>query len=307
MRNLFPEFQLNPKINDLRNSSVFFGTSSWKYEGWKGLIYRQSYPADKAFNEKALNEYSEHFSSVGVDHTYYAWPTEKQMTKYYESTPPGFQFVLKATEKVTVFRYPRLPRYGKDAGTTNDSFLNAELFQEQFLNPVSSLKEKLGAIIFEFSTFHPGMIEKGSVFVERLSQFLEKIKKASSVPLAVEIRNSNWLVPQYFEMLIQNQVAHVFNSWTHMPAIADQWDKAKLFDLPFYILRLLLKPGVLYQEAVDSFSPYDRLHQELTDTRLATAALIREALKKTKKTYVLVNNRFEGCAPKTIEAILQLI
>lgn len=298
---------MNPKIDNLRGQSIFFGTSSWKYEGWKGLIYRQSYPTDKAFNENSLAEYGDHFSSVGVDHTYYAWPTEKQMKKYYEVTPRDFQFVLKATEKLTVFRYPRLPRYGKEAGLKNESFLNAELFKDQFLKPVESLKEKLGAIILEFSTFHPGMIERGSVFVDQLSYFLETIRKSSSVPLAVELRNSNWLAPQYFEMLVHHQVAHVFNSWTHMPVISEQWEKAKLFDLPFYILRLLLKPGTLYQEAVDSFSPYDRLHQELSDIRMAAAGIVKEALTKSKKTYVMVNNRFEGCAPKTIEAILNLI
>ena len=84
-------------------------------------------------------------------------------------------------------------------------------------------------------------------------------------------------------------------------------EKAKNHELPFFIARLLLNPGTLYQEAVDSFSPYDRIHQELKESRIAVVHLLFEALNRNIPAYILVNNRFEGCAPKTLEGIFDLI
>lgn len=285
----------------------YFGTSSWKYPGWKGLIYNTPYPSDKNFQETCLEEYSRHYSCVGVDHTYYSWPTSKSFSRYYEQTPESFRFVLKATEKITVFKYPNLPRYGKEAGTLNGSFLNAELFEENFLAPLTPYKDRIGPIMFEFSQFHTGTFSRGSEFVDRLDGFLTKVCRNNDFQFGIEVRNSNWLQPPYFECLVKHQVGHVFNSWTRMPLLDVQHQKAKEFSLPFFIVRLLLNPGTLYQEAVDQFSPYDKLHQELSDIRNSVVDLLSLAFRRQIPVYTLVNNRFEGCAPKTLQGIFSLI
>src|SRR5947199_23451 len=115
---------MDSRLASLREKHVYIGTSSWKYPGWKGLIYKKPYRTEKEFNETCLVEYAENFTAVGVDHTYYAWPTPKAFSHYISQTPPDFRFGLKATEKTTVFQYPKLKRYGKDAGTLNASFLD---------------------------------------------------------------------------------------------------------------------------------------------------------------------------------------
>ncbi|NBX75966.1 MAG: DUF72 domain-containing protein [Proteobacteria bacterium] len=298
---------MDSRIEALKRSGIFLGTSSWKYPGWKGLVYQENYKNEKAFKEESLKEYSHAFSAVGVDHTYYAFPSLQQLVAYEKATPPDFKFVFKAPEHATVFRYPRLPRYGKVAGTLNEHFLDPQHLDDHFLTPLRTLGNKTGAVVFEFSKFRTGTIESGSEFVKRLDTFLSAVRKKTEVPLGVEIRNRNWLVPDYFKVLKANEVAHVFNSWTEMPEIGEQWELCLPFDLPFSIARLLLKPGTAYQTAVDTFSPYDRLHLELTQTRKATMKLIRASLEKGKPGYVLVNNRFEGCAPKTIQALLDLL
>lgn len=295
---------MNNQINILKEKGIWIGTSSWKYAGWKNLIYHHDYKNDKDFSENCLKEYSHTFSSVGVDHTYYNWPSQRVLEKYNEQTPEGFRFVLKATDKITVFKYPKIPRYGALAGKLNPSFLDFELFKKEFMTPALTLNKKLGAIFLEFSHFHPGTIGSGREFVEQLKGFLEHYKSEFDVPLGIEIRNRNWIVPAYFEVLVRNQVGHVFNSWTQMPSLDGQLEAAEPFDLPFYLVRLLLKPGVLYQEAVDKFQPYDHIQEEVSEVRLSAARLVSRALAQNKKTYILVNNRLEGCAPKTIEAIL---
>ena len=67
-------------------------------------------------------------------------------------------FGLKATERVTVVRYPALKRYGKEAGKANPDFLNADVFRAQFLEPLAPFRERLAPVILEFSQFRPGQI-----------------------------------------------------------------------------------------------------------------------------------------------------
>lgn len=297
---------MDERIARLRRRNVYLGTSSWKYAGWKGLVYRKPYRTEKEFNDTCLAEYAEHFTTVGVDHTYYAWPTEPAFSKYVDQTPDGFRFGLKATEKVTVFHYPKLKRYGKEAGKRNESFLDASLFQEKFLLPLEPFKQRLGPIMLEFSQFYPGTIASGSEFVERLDVFFNAVK-GSGFQFSIEIRNANWLKAPYFECLTRHGVAHVFNSWTRMPTILEQLEQSRDAELPMLVSRVLLQPGTKYEEAVEAFSPYDRLQETHPALRQGGAALIRRALDAGVPAYVFVNNRAEGCAPLTIAGILDIL
>lgn len=294
-------------IKTLLKHKIYLGTSSWKYPGWKNLVYRRHYMSEKEFEEKCLEEYAATYTAVGIDHTYYAWPLEKTLKRYAEQTPPEFRFGLKATERVTVFQFPKLKRYGKDAGKINADFLNPELFLENFIDRLSPIQGKIGVIFFEFSHFYPGMIASGSEFVERLSEFFRILRKESCLSFAVELRNQTWLKPEYFRMLQQHEIAHVFNSWTKMPSISAQIAIAKNFPLPFYPARLLLEPGMKYEQAVEAFSPYDKIQNLLPEVRQGAVELILHSLELGVPALVFVNNRCEGCAPKTIEGILEIL
>ena len=298
---------LSEKLRALAQRQIYFGTSSWKYEGWKGLVYHRPYTSEKQFNEECLTEYSGIYPTVGVDHTYYAWPSPTTFEKYVDQTPEDFLFGLKATERVTVFQYPKLKRYGKDAGKINESFLDANLFAENFLAPLEPFKDRLGPIMFEFSQFYPGMIASGSEFTERLEKFLSALRAYPGFQFAVEMRNQNWLKAPYFEMLERQDTGHVFNSWTRMPPIDEQLKAAEKFKPPVYVARLLLEPGTKYEEAVEAYSPYREIQNPLPSVRAATAALVVRAIQFGVPAFVFVNNRSEGCAPRTIEAILELL
>ena len=41
-------------IATLAQKNVFLGTSSWKYPGWRGLVYQQDYASEKEFKQKCL-------------------------------------------------------------------------------------------------------------------------------------------------------------------------------------------------------------------------------------------------------------
>ncbi len=298
---------MKDQLQALAKRQIYIGTSSWKYPGWKGFVYLRPYQSEKKFNETCLEEYAETFSTVGVDHTYYTWPTKKGFEKYLAQVPNHFRFGLKVTEKITVFRYPQISRYGKDAGQTNEHFLDATLFAERFLEPLRPFHQQIGPLMLEFSAFHPGMLESGADFVARLDRFFTELKAEHDFELAVELRNANWLKPAYFDCLARHGVSHVFNSWTKMPPLDEQREAAAPFDLPNFVSRILLQPGTKYQQAVEAFAPYNKICEAQPPLRQAAATLVKRALGMGKPAYVFVNNRAEGSAPLTIAGILDLL
>lgn len=284
---------------------VFLGTSSWKYPGWKGLVYGSDYPSQRAFEQNCLAEYAQVFPTVCADFALYDFPTPRVMETMRRQTPDQFAVSLKVTDRITVKRYPNLPRHGERAGMENPDFLNPTLFIDQFLGPVSALGPKCGAIIFEFSSFGPGSGVTLPVFLRLLDGFLAKI--AGNYAYSVEIRNSEFLAPDYFALLKSHGVAHVLNNWTRMPAIRQQIDTAGVLPAPFAVIRALLKTGRTYQQAVELFQPYDAIKEVNPEIRTGVAATAIRCVQEGKKLYAYINNRAEGNSPKTIEAILDIL
>jgi hypothetical protein len=69
--------------------------------------------------------------------------------------------------------------------------------------------------------------------------------------------------------------------------------------------RFLLKPGRKYEDAVKAFQPYNSTKEINEDARKAGAALIKEGQQDSRrKTFIYVNNRLEGNALGTIEAMV---
>lgn len=284
---------------------ILFGTSSWKYPGWQGMVYNRTYPSRHAFEQTCLAEYATLFPTVCADFALYDFPAARTMRTMYEQTPEHFTVSLKVTDRITVKRYPNLPRHGDRAGKENPDFLNPALFTQEFLGPVSELKGKCGTIIFEFSAFSPESGVTLPVFLRLLDAFFSGI--ARGFAYGVEVRNSGFLTADYFAMLKQHGVAHVLNNWTRMPAIREQIELENVLPAPFAVIRALLQPGRTYQQAVDEFQPYDAIKEVNPEIRDGVATTVIRCVREQKKLYVYVNNRAEGNSPKTIEAILDIL
>ena len=72
--------RLAPMLKALAAQGIYFGTSSWKYEGWLGSIYtperymtRGKFSRRK-FEDECLAEYAETFPAVGGDFSFYQFP-----------------------------------------------------------------------------------------------------------------------------------------------------------------------------------------------------------------------------------------
>lgn len=309
----FPYQSMQVALRSLATEGVFIGTSSWKYTGWIGSVYdEQRYVwrgkvSGSRFEENCLTEYAALFPSVCVDAAYYRFPERDALLRLAAQVNPGFRFSFKVTDDITVKRFPGLPRFGARAGQANPHFLDAELFQAAFLAPCEAIREFMGMIIFEFSPFHRGDFARGREFAGALDRFLAQLPRGWDY--GVEIRNPAFLHPDYFSMLASHGVAHVFNSWTGMPSLKEQWEMPGSITRPECAgARLLLKPGRKYQEAVDAFQPYDEIKDPLPEVRRTASGIVLRGRKLAghHRTFFYVNNRLEGNAPRTIAAILEL-
>jgi uncharacterized protein YecE (DUF72 family) len=260
--------------------------------------------SEARFERTCLEEYAEVFHTVCVDAAYYTFPTEKYLAGLAAQVPEDFKFTFKVTDEITIRHFPKLPRFGPRAGTDNESFLNAPLFVNRFLGPLESIRSNVGVLMFEFSRFYPSDFARGRDFVAALDAFLEQLPKGWRY--GVEIRNRNFLQPEYFACLERHGVAHVFNSWDAMPSLGEQLALPANMPADFVAARLLLKPGRDYEAAVKAFSPYDRIRDAYPEGRTAAVGLMREALKRGRKpALVYVNNRFEGYALATIRKLIE--
>jgi uncharacterized protein YecE (DUF72 family) len=304
--------ELAEQAASLAVQGVYIGTSSWKYPGWCGTIYdraRYEYRgkfAETRFKRDCLAEYAEVFKTVCVDAAYYTFPSQQYLEGMVFQTPDDFLFGLKVTDTITIKKYPKLDRFGEQAGKPNENFLNADLFAKAFLKPCEAVRANIGLLMFEFSRFWPTDYEHGRDFIADLDRFLGQLP--TGWPYGVEMRNRNWLKPEYFECLARHRVAHVLNSWDAMPPIGEQMALPGSRTNPELVAaRFLLKPGRKYEQAVKAFEPYDSIKEENPEARAAGRALIAEgqAAGPKGRTFIYVNNRLEGNAISTIAAVIQ--
>jgi uncharacterized protein YecE (DUF72 family) len=289
---------------DLRH--IRFGTSSWAYEGWQGLVYQRTYPKSR-LSQDTLAEYAAYatdgvplFSTVGIDHSFYRPAGATQLAHYAEQVPEHFRFCSKVWEEITIPAYANVPRYGAKAGKPNPRFLDSGAFRDLVLAPAQEgLKSKLGPFIFEFQRW--GM--EPAAFLEALDRFLGSLPPGPQY--ATEIRNPDILGTRYLSILRAHNVSHVYNHWTAMPPLSDQHRLLEqTFTAPHVVTRLLTPLGLAYEKAVERYAPYDRIVAAQPRMRQDTTALVQQAAAQGKSVYVLVNNRAEGCSPLTIQALV---
>ena len=103
---------------------IRFGTSSWTYPGWKGLVYHQDY-GGKGTAAPMLAEYSRFplFRTVGIDSSFYGPPTDAVLDSYAASLPPDFPCVSKVWQEITVHTWAKVQNKAR-AGEVNPHFLD---------------------------------------------------------------------------------------------------------------------------------------------------------------------------------------
>jgi uncharacterized protein YecE (DUF72 family) len=305
----FDRGALAERLRRLASEGVYIGGSSWKYEGWIGQVYtRGNYLSRGRFSRRlfestCLQEYAQTFPTVCGDFAFYQFPTEDFWARLFSLTPEGFQFAFKVPEQITCKMFPAHPRYGPQAGQDNEAFLNAEMLKQMFLRPLWPHRRKTALLIFEFGTFSKRAIAAPEEFLERLDGFLAALPP--HFRYAVEVRNPEFLQPDYFACLRAHGVAHVYNSWTRMPELRQQIEIPGSAMAGFLVCRALLRQGRPYEEAVATFSPYGEIREPNPGARESLRILIQRAREQRTMAFLFVNNRLEGNSPLTIMAVTE--
>ncbi len=297
------------RLADLAGQNVYIGGSSWKYEGWLGQIYSQQRYlvrgrfSKRLFEQECLREYAETFPIVCGDFAFYQFPSDEYWRKLFALAPPNFRFAFKAPEQITAKAYPVMPRYGALAGMQNETFLSAHVFREMFLRPLWPYRDRTAVIIFEFGAFGLKSMDDLSEFLDRLDPFLASLP--DEFRYGVEIRNPEFLHPDYFTCLANHNVAHVYNAWAKMPELTEQIAIAGSATANFTVCRALLRRGRPYEQAVANFAPYTEIKDPNPEARASMRQLIQRARQRKDSIFVFVNNRFEGNSPHTIASLVE--
>jgi uncharacterized protein YecE (DUF72 family) len=284
-------------------ATVRFGTSSWSFPGWRGILYGGKY-SESALARGGLAAYAHHplLRCVGIDRTYYRPVDAATFAAYADVVGPDFRFVVKAHEDVVLPRFSNHPRYGEHRGRDNARYLDANYTSDAVVGPaVEGLGDKLGPIVFQFPPDRSRDADDPSRFADRLARFLEALPRG---PLySVEIRTKSRLSPEYADALAAAGAVHCLNVHPSMPSIGEQWARLAIESGRAVVVRWMLGGGLEYEEARDRYAPFDRLVDEDAPTRGEIADVVLAAALRTLPVYVVANNKAEGSAPLTIQAL----
>jgi uncharacterized protein YecE (DUF72 family) len=286
---------------------LHFGTSSWAYPGWAGIVYDLPYTQQRIARE-GLAAYARHplMRAVGIDRSYYAPLRPGEFAAYAAEVPGDFRFLVKAHEACTMAIWPRHARYGKVRGQPNERFLDPEYAAEVVVAPaVEGLGDKLGPLLFQFAPQDFSALGGARWLVDRLHKFLQALPRG---PLyAVEVRNRDLLSGAYADALADAGVCHCINVYPGMPPARAQWARTRQDRAPALVCRWMLHPAMDYERAEARYDPFDALVDEDPNNREELARVCLQAADLGLPTYVIVNNKAEGSSPRTIARLAQRI
>jgi uncharacterized protein YecE (DUF72 family) len=207
------------------------GISGWRYEPWRGVFY----PKDLA-QRRELEYASRALHSIEINGSFYSLQLPQSYQRWHDETPDDFVFSVKGARFITHMKKLR------DVEAPLANF---------FASGVLRLREKLGPILWQFPPnfgWNPErfrqffeLLPRDTVAAAKLSKrHDEKVKGRvwtktdASRPLryAVEIRHPTFLVPEFFDMLREYNIAFVFAD------TAGKWPYAEDLTADFVYARL---------------------------------------------------------------------
>jgi uncharacterized protein YecE (DUF72 family) len=153
-------------------ADIRVGCSGFLYDHWRGTFYPEDLPKNHWFAY-----YSQRFSTVELNVTFYRLPERETFAKWYMSTPEDFVFSLKGSRFITHVK--KL----KDCAEP----------VEAFFSRASVLKKKLGVILWQLPpTFH--------MDIDRLKEFLDALQPYH-MKNTFEFRNKTWINKKIVQLL----------------------------------------------------------------------------------------------------------
>jgi uncharacterized protein YecE (DUF72 family) len=189
-------------------AGIRLGTSAFTAAGWPGTFYPQGLAS-----RNYLSYYAQKFDTVEVDSTFYGCPAASTVRGWYDKTPPGFIFSAKVPQSITHEKH--LVECGAEMA--------------EFVSTMELLQEKLGPLVLQFGRFSKVEFRDADEFLGVLAPFLEQLPRSHRY--VVEIRNKEWLTPEFMDVLRERGVALALIDQSWMPEWMNdprEWAERKL-------------------------------------------------------------------------------
>ena len=280
-----------------------FGTCSWKYDSWKGIVYSDINP------KNYLKEYSEKFDTVEIDQWFWSLfqpskvvlPQKRVVEEYKQSVPEKFLFTVKVPNALTLTHF--YPESKVDQLNPNPHFLSLDLFN-RFLTSIDPIIKQIGCLIFQFEYLNKQKMSSQAEFQLKISDFFQKYKQELPT-VGLEIRNPNYLNEKYFKFISNLKLAHVFLEGYYMPPISEIYSEYKKYINSISVIRLHGPDRKGIEKLANE--NWNQIYVNRDDEIKSIVEMIKELQNNEVDLFINVNNHFEGSAPLTIEKLKQRI
>lgn len=281
---------------------IRIGTASWTDPGF----VEDWYPKDLRA-EGRLRWYAEHFDLVEINSTFYALPALSSVKRWCEQTPEGFLFDVKLPKVLSrhsmevKFRPPDLrDRVETEKGVVKLTQSTERLVAKRLLQLFESMREagKLGVFLLQLS---PAFRTR----THKLSDLDTLAELFSSHPLAVELRNRDWVTRERFQetvnyfkerrLTLVSVDAPESEHFTVMPGFNCATDPR----LGYFRLHGRNAEGYIKGRTVAERFDYDYSPEEVKEI----AGRLRKVDKEVERLHVIANNNRSNYAPKLAEAL----
>ena len=176
---------------------IYIGTSGYVYDDWQGPFYPTDLP-----RERWLEYYSQQFSIVEVNLTFYRLPASPVFRHWAGRTPQDFQFVLKGSRQITHLK--RLDNCHEELAV--------------FFERASELGDKLRTVLWQLPpkfSHDPDLLELFLAEVERVQVVFGRFRQA------FEFRDISWFHEEVYEILARFGVAVVLADWPFAASVQE--------------------------------------------------------------------------------------
>lgn len=274
---------------------ILFGTCSWNYDSWVGLVYSERRRSAAEY----LAEYGRAFDTAEIDSWFYKLPAREEVEAYLAAAPSSLRFTCKVTEDICLSHKRNLAH--PEQRLPNRSFLSVELFN-RYLDAIGPMLPRIDAVMLEFEYLSHERMDSLDSFLGKLDAFVQAV--GGGIPIAVEVRNRNYLVEEYFRFLKDRRIVPVLSEKQHLPHAYELSERHAELIEGDVVLRLLGGD----RKAMESRTGqrWDRIVEPKPDKdRIARAAL--EIAHRGGRIVINVNNHYEGSAPLTARELRALV
>lgn len=255
--------------------ATYIGTSGFSYKDWVGPYYPPNLP-----QREWLTFYAQEFPACELNFSYYRMPDPNTLKRMAAKVPEGFLFILKAYQ-----------------GLTHEREDNTPLFR-QFVEALAPFTQagRLGCILAQFPySFRPTTENR---------DYLRALRENfGELPVVVEFRNVEWIEPETFALLRENNLGFCCVDEPHLPGLLPPIAEVTSKEAAY--LRLHGRNAAKWWQHEHAWERYDYTYtdEELSDW----IPKVRKMASEASNTFIFANNHRHGQAIDTARQMRRLL